>query len=176
MSLAEHGSRLEGSFRTTAELLQKLLRGLQARRAAWISARPSTIAPSPELEEIALRLAAEEETRAQLRTGITALLPRPAGVAADALHVNVTRIAAQLPAAGARSLRAAAALATGLARKVRIEVALGDRLLQFSRRAQDGLLAQVAGTAGTGGAAVYDRTARASRGAGVAGSLIDGRL
>jgi len=178
MSLAEHGSRLERSLRLTAELLQRLLRGLQERRTSWISARPGTMAPSPALEEIAMQLAAEEQARTGLLAALAALLPLPAGVAAKDLHVNVTRLAASLPDAAARSLRAAADLATGLARKVRGEVTLGERLLKFSLRAQDGLLTQLAtGSAGPGAAAVYDRNARARRGVvDVAGSLIDGRL
>jgi len=136
------------------------------------------MAPSTALEDVALQLAAEEQARAVLLEPIAALLPLPAGVAAKDLHVNVTRLAASLPAAAARSLRAAADLAAGLARKVRGEVTLGERLLKFSQRAQDGLLTQLAtGSAGTGNAAVYDRNARARRGVvDVAGSLIDGRL
>ena len=178
MSLAEHATALERSFRTTAELLQKLLRGLQERRTSWISARPSTMAPSPALEGIAMQLAAAEQARTRLLEQITALLPLPAGVAATDLHVNVTRIADQLPTAAGRSLRAVADLATGFARKVRVEVTLGERLLKFSHRAQDGFLTQLAtGATGTGAAAVYDRNARTRRGVGnVAGSLIDGRL
>jgi hypothetical protein len=178
MSLAEHTHRFERSLHTTAELLQKMLRGLQERRTSWISARPSTMAPSTALEEVAMQLAAEEHVRARLLEQIAPLLPLPAGVAARDLHVNVTRLVASLPDAAARSLRAAADLATGLARKVRGEVTLGGRLLKFSQRAQDGFLTQLAtGSAGAGAAAVYDRNARArSCVVHVAGSLIDGRL
>ena len=178
MSLAEHAGRFERSLRFTAELLQKLLCFLQERRTSWISARPSTMAPSPALEEVAMQLAAEEQARNRLLAAIAALLPLPAGVAAKDLHVDVTRLAASLPDAAARSLRAAADLATGLARKVRGEVTLGERLLKFSRRAQDGFLTQLAtGAAGASAAAVYDRNARArSCVVRVAGSLIDGRL
>jgi len=177
MSFAEHATGLEQSFRSTAELLQKLLRGLQERRTSWVSARPSTMAPSPALEGLAQQLAAEEQARQTLLAHLATFLPRPAGPTAD-LHVNVSRIAALLPTAAGRSLRAVADHATEIARRVRIEVTLGERLLKFSHRAQDGFLTQLAtGSPATGGAAVYDRNARTHRGVvDVAGSLIDGRL
>lgn len=176
--LLTDGRRLEQSFRTTAELLRSLLAAMQAHRTAWAAARPSRLQPPPELETLGQRLQDEERQRQQLLERMAAAMPRPAGVAAADLHLNVTRIAASLPPPAGRTLRAAADVVTGLARQVRTEVALGQRLLRFTARAQEGLLSRLAaeGDAGIHG---YDRRARAMVGLPgrvPAGRLLDGRV
>ena len=95
MSFSTDCSALEASFRTTAELLRQLLAGLQARRAAWISARPSLLAPSPELERITQDVAHEESRRDELQARIvndrlraglpTAVAPAGTGLVTTAL-------------------------------------------------------------------------------------------
>jgi hypothetical protein len=177
--LIAEADRLERSLRLTANLLRTLLAGLQQRRTAWISARPSRLAPSPELDQTAGELAAEDRRRAEILRAIRALVPPPAGAAADDLHLDVTFVAAMLPAPAARSLRQAGDETTALARAVRAEVALGQRLLRFSQQAQDGLLRRLAGTGAPDAAAGYDRNARARRGIGLGdarATLIDGRV
>ncbi len=180
MSCNELAVQLEHSFRATTSLLRRLLQGLQGRRTTWASARPSTLQPSPELEQVAVELAAEEKARAGLLTQIAAQLTLPPGVTAADLHLNVTRIAAVLPQALGRSLRAAADDATSAAKTVRVEITLGERLLRFTQQAHDSLLGQLAAQAQKPNAvATYDRNARsrAGLGAGVpAGKLIDGRI
>lgn len=180
MSFSERCSRLEKSFHNTSDLLRELLQGLQARRAAWGSARPSVVVPSPDLERLAQELAREESVRAELISQIRLMLPAPPGRNPQATHVNVTRIAAALPAADGRSLRDAADAATALAKSVRVEVTIGQRLLQVTQHVQDGLLAgTVGGRNQRPGASVYDRNARADRNGGTRGErgvLVDGRI
>lgn len=180
MSFHEHTRKFEASFRTTASLLQQLLKGLQERRAAWGSARPSSIEPSAEMERIAQSLAGEENTRTLLLTEIRRSMPAPLGGTSDDLHLNVTRIAAALPGPAAKSLREAADAATALAKAVRVEVTLGQRLLRFTRNAHAGVLEQLGvGTGAPTGPVVYDRHARTTRGPAVdrrQGALIDGRM
>ncbi|MBM4061282.1 MAG: hypothetical protein FJ265_09355 [Planctomycetes bacterium] len=180
MSCADLAGRLERSFRTSSALLRRLAAGLQARRTAWASARPGTLQPPAELEQLALDLAAEAKARAQLLGQLAAVLPLPPGAARGDLHVNVTRIAAAVPGPAGRALRSAADEAVGLARTVRVEVQLGARLLRFTQRAHDRLLGQVAAEAAAdGGAQGYDRSARARGGldgSGGAGRLVDGRI
>lgn len=173
--------RLADSFRGTSRLLQQLHAALQQRRASWISARPSTLAePAHGMEPLAQQLAAEEKTRAELVAAIEALLPPVPGFAASDVKTDVTRIAAALPHAAAARLRAAADAATSTAQAVRIELALGDRLLRHNAQAQEQLLQRIAG-AGSPLASLpgYDRHARARSGVGLSspsGTLIDGRL
>ena len=63
MSFSEDAKALEASFVTAAGLLRSLLEALQARRAAWVSIRPDTVAPSAEIEQLSHQLAAEERRR-----------------------------------------------------------------------------------------------------------------
>ena len=173
-------AQLEDSFRTTTALLKKMLVGLQGRRMHWASARPSTLQPSAELEQLAGAIAAATQARAGLLTQIAAQLTLPPGMAVPDLHVNVTRIAAVLPMAQGRSLRRAADEATAVAATVRVEVTLGERLLRFTQHAHDGLLGQLAAqSAQPDAAAGYDRSARLRAGLGArftASKLIDGRI
>lgn len=180
MSCNDLALQLERSFRTTSALLRRLLDGLTQRRVAWASARPRTLQPSPELEQLAATLADEEKARGALLAGIAELLPRPVGVPAGERHVNVTAIAAVVPPALGRALRNAADEAVALGKRVRAEVTLGARLLKFTQRAHDALLGRLAaGAGGLDGASGYDRCARSRAGIGVAapaGRLIDGRV
>jgi hypothetical protein len=180
MSCNELASQLERSFRTTSALLRRLLEGLTQRRLAWTSARPSTLRPSPELEQLASSLASEEKARGTLLAKIAELLPQAAAVPADELHVNVTRITTAVPAALGRALRNAADEAVALGKRVRSEVTLGARLLRFTQRAHEAMLGQLAAQGpGLDGATGYDRCARSRAGIGVAapsGRLIDGRV
>ncbi len=172
MSFAEDATTLERSFRTTHELLRQLLQGLQGRRAAWVSVRPSTLAPSPELERLTQEIAREEASRDELISRLRRALPAPPGAEHTSLHVNVTRIAAALAPAAARSLRDAADGARSLAKAVRAEVTLGQRLVRFAQDVHGGATAPAA----HGGAPGYDRRAQAVRSAKVAGALVDGRV
>jgi hypothetical protein len=180
MSFSERCTQLEQSFRLTSCLLRDLLQALQTRRVAWGSTRASIVVPSPGLEHLAQQLAREESVRAELITQVRLMLPAPPGANATSTHVNVTRIAAALPAAAGRGLRAAADEATALAKSVRVEVTLGQRLLQLTQHVQENLLAgTVGGKTQRLGAAVYDRNARADRTGGTRGErgvLVDGKI
>ena len=173
MSFSDDTKTLEQSFSRTQELLQKLLQGLQARRSAWVSARPSTLAPSPELEQLTQEIAREEALRADLLGRIRTALPTPLGGDSAALHINVTRIAAALPLPAARSLRAVADIVQALAKKVRAEVTLGQRLVRFAQTAEDGVHR---GKQVRSSAPGYDRAARMVRTSKFAGALVDGRV
>src|SRR5688572_30472772 len=141
MSFAEDANRLERSFRTTHELLRQLLQGLQGRRAAWVSVRPSTLAPSPEIERLTQEIAREEAQRDELIAQLRRALPAPLGAEHTSLHVNVTRIAGALAPGQARSLRDAADAARSLAKAVRAEVTLGQRLVRFAQDVHGGATA-----------------------------------
>lgn len=177
MPFSEDTRDLTSSFRTTQDLLKQLLNGLQARRAAWVAARPSSLEPSPELEQLTQAIAREESVRDELLARIRQAMPRPLGAEPNELHLNVTRIAAALPPAEARALCSASEATTKLAKAVRAEVTLGQRLVRFAQDSQPALLAAPA-AAGRPKAGIpgYDRSARALRTAAMAGSLIDGRM
>lgn len=170
MSFSEDTHELELSFQRTQQLLEQLLQGLKSRRQAWVSARPSTLAPSPELELLTQQIAREETQRDELLARIRVTLPAPFGSAPAASHVNVTRIAAALPAPAARSLRDVADVVTRLAKSVRAEVTLGQRLVRFAQDATRSPLAPASPTAPG-----YDRGARMVRPGKLAGALIDGK-
>jgi hypothetical protein len=179
MSLDDLAARLERSFRASEQLLTRLVAGLVERRTAWISARPARVQPTADLDALAAELQAADRARAAIVGELATVLPLPIGLRAADLHVDVTRIAAAIPAVAAQRLRAAAADVTALARRVRREIALGSRLLAFAQRANDGLLADLAVGRQAGNHRSYDRAAHAHRGMGryvAAGSLIDGRM
>ena len=175
MALVELAHQLERSFATTRDLLQQLLQALQERRAAWVSVRPKVLHPSPAIEELSQRLAVEEDQRTALLATVRAQLPASA-TAPDSLHVNVTRIAAALPRETGRALRAAADEVTRLAKLVRTEVTLGQRLLRFAQVAQAEWAPALATTGAPRTAPGYDRRAHTLAGALTAGRLIDGRM
>lgn len=175
MSFSEEARGLEHSFATTEDLLRQLLSALQQRRAAWISVRPDVLAPAPAIEQLSQQLALEEDRRNALLAALRPKLPAPAGVDADSLHVNVTRIAAALPRDRGRALIAAADEVRTLAKLVRTEVTLGQRLLRFAQRTQAEIAPALAAAAGARAAPGYDRRARSVAGS-AAGRLVDGRI
>ncbi|MCK5945547.1 MAG: hypothetical protein KAI24_26390 [Planctomycetes bacterium] len=176
MSFSDDAKQLELSFRATRDLLQQLLKSLQERRAAWISIRPDVLAPSSQIEQLSHQLAAEEDRRAGLLKRLRDALPTPRGARPEQLHVNVTRIAGALPPEQASSLRAASDEVTKLAKLVRTETTIGQRLLQFAKNAQSGIDADVIGAAKNARAPGYDRRARNLTGPEAAGQLVDGRM
>jgi hypothetical protein len=172
MSFSADVQALDQSLRRTHTALQTLLRGLQARRAAWVSARPSTLAPSPELEQLTQEVAREESLRGELLARMRAVLPAIPGHDPGQAHVNVTRIAAALPAREAKALRDVADAVQALAKAVRAEVTLGQRLIRFAQGARPDV-----GRANVRGVVPgYDRGARLRRGAAAAGALVDGKV
>lgn len=173
MSFSDDTRSLTLSFQRTKDLLERLLAALNARRAAWVSARPSTLAPSPELEQLTQEIAREETQRDELLARLRLALPAPFGHAASVSHLNVTRIAAALPQSESQALRDAAAVVQRLAKAVRAEVTLGQRLVRFAQVAS----AAVAAPGNTSGRAPgYDRSARVVRANRIAGELVDGRV
>ena len=176
MSFSEDAKRLEQSFLTTKDLLQQLLRALEERRAAWVSVRPEVLAPSSDVETLSQRLALEEDGRNELIRRMRAALPTPPGIDPSKVNVNVTRIAGALPREQGRALRAASDAVQPLARRVRSEVTLGQRLLRFAKNAQTSAEQSLAGAARATQTPVYDRRARNVAKNGAAGQLVDGRI
>lgn len=180
MSMPEIAEQLIRSFDESAQLLHTMRTELEQRRAQWVSARPSTLAaPATVLEAVQQQLSACDQRCAALFARAAELLPPASGVAASARAVDVSRIAALLPFGQASRLRKAAKTASDLARAVRGEVALGNRLLAFAQRAQESVLGAVAQDRDDVGS--YDRNARRVHAAlttqsAPAGSLIDGRM
>ena len=128
------------------------------------------------VEQLSYQLAAEEDRRSELLPRLRAALPTPHGARPDQLHVNVTRIAAALAPEAARALRAASDEVTRLAKLVRAETTLGQRLLKFAQNAQTDVDAEVVGAAKNARVPGYDRNARNVRGSNAAGQLVDGRM
>ncbi len=182
MSLSELAERITASLRTSAALLHQLHEGLAQRRTAWVAAKPSTLhEPAQVLARAAQDLATESTRLQELFAAAKALLPYPPAQLRS-LHVDATLLAQQLPPQPAARLRQASALATDAARRVRIEHALGERLLRFSQHTKESLMASVAQTLATTALDVggYDRGARrvnvALKAGAAPGSLIDGRM
>jgi hypothetical protein len=179
MSPRELTERLIASLENSARLLAEMERGLCGQRTSWVSARPSVLArPAHAPDGAARELAAEEARRGELLAKAQALLPPAPGLLPGARRVDIGRVAAQVPEPAAGKLRAAARAAADAARAVRGEVALGQRLLAFAQRVQEGLLGDYAQQRADFGG--YDRNARRQpvhrAGTRSAGNLIDGRL
>ena len=170
MSFSEDTKTLTESFQRTRQLLEQLMHGLQSRRTAWISARPRTLAPSTELEQLTQAIAHEEVQRDTLLARIRSTLPAPVGAPAASMHVNVPRSAAAMPAAEARALREVGNAVQTLAKAVRAEVTLGQRLVRFAQSASR------ANPATTRVVPGYDRAARTVHTSHKAGALVDGRV
>lgn len=176
MSFSEDTQKLEASFRSTRELLKLLLKALEQRRTAWVSVRPELLTPSSDIESLSHKLADQENIRAGLLKNIRAALPTPIGGTPEQLHLNVTRIAAAMPTAEGRALRDAADAVQPLAKMVRAETTLGQRLLRFAKTAQDGIGSQIVDATNTASMPGYDRRARNLNGPKAAGQLVDGRM
>ncbi len=173
MSFSEDTRALDASFRTTQQLLERLLQALRDRRASWVSARPSTLQPSAELEQLTQELAREESRRDAVIERIREALPQPIGYQRTELRVNVSTIVAAMSPAEGHALREVADRTQSLAKAVRTEVTLGQRLVRF---AQDTLPGQPRSAPTHKAAPGYDRQARMLRTSNTAGALVDGRM
>ena len=172
MSFSDDTRALDASFRNTQLLLEQLLQALRNRRSSWISVRPSTLQPSPELEQLTQDLAREESRREVLLNSLRDALPQPIGFDRAELRVNVSIIAAAMPPAEGRALREIADRTQSLAKAVRAEVTLGQRLVRFAQDALPGQQLTPARKQLPG----YDRRARVLRTSNHAGALVDGRM
>ena len=104
---------------------------------------------------------------------LRAALPQPIGYERAELRVNVSMIAAAMPPTEGRALRDIADRVQSLAKAVRTEVTLGQRLVRF---AQDALPGPGRAIATRKEAPGYDRRARTLRSSASAGALVDGRM
>lgn len=175
MGFSEDTKSLEQSFHTTRDLLKQLLGALEQRRTAWVSVQPDVLAPSSNIEHLSHELASEENLRAGLLKRIRMALPTPIGGTPEQLHLNVTRIAGAMPREEGRALRAAADAVQPLAKMVRAETTMGQRLLRFAKTAQGTLGAGIVDAAKSANTPGYDRRARNLNG-NTAGQLVDGRM
>lgn len=178
MSLTEQCMQLERSLVRSQAILQEMLQQLLERRLHWASARPQQLRPSEQLEQLAEKLAAEENEQRNLLQRMSPSVSDGMGVRSGELHLNVSRLAAKLPTNQARSLKAAAAGTTKLAGAIRTEVMLGERLLRFTLDAQDRLFGELAAASSKlASHCGYDHRARARTGQpGSSARLVDGRV
>ena len=176
MSFSEDTKKLEQSFWKTRDLLKLLLTALEQRRTAWVSVRPELLAPSSDIELLSHKLAAQENVRAGLLKSIREALPTPVGGTPDQLHLNVTRIAAAMPKQAGKALRDAADSVQPLAKMVRAETTLGQRLLRFAKTAQGGIGSKIVDATNNATMPGYDRRARNVNGPKAAGQLVDGKM
>lgn len=183
MGFVEIAARLTASLDKSAALLGEMAQGLRARRSNWISSRPSALAePSQSLAGLAQRLDAEEQAQQALIAESVSLFPALTG-AAGSRRVRASDLCDHLPAAAAARLRKSADKATAAGKAVRRELALGERLLRFTKAAHDSLVENVSLAAAQQRDDVgsYDRNARRLQAAlprtgSAPGSLVDGRI
>jgi hypothetical protein len=172
--------KLIRSLRFETDLVGRLAEALRLRRTAWIAVRPSQLEePLQQLEALTREIAAAGAARDELLQQIAALLPLPPTVGGQPRELSCSRLGDHLPKPLAAQLRHAAGAAKQAAGKLRTELLVGDRLLQFTQRAHEGLLRSVLVAAAPRGTTPpgYDRGGRRRGGVPIgAGSLIDGRL
>jgi hypothetical protein len=184
MSLADIAQGLTRSLDRSTAMLRQLLGGLEERRTAWISARPTvTMAATQQLEQLASSLADEESQRQQMLDRARDLLPTTAGRSTARRHVNISILLPALPRHLAEPLKKASATARSIAQQVRVEQAMGDRLLRFSQNMHDRLMGNLVQDIDQqrNDVGSYDRAARrlsnalGSTGQST-GNLVDGRM
>ena len=81
-----------------------------------------------------------------------------------------------MPREAGRALRSAADAVQPLAKMVRAETTLGQRLLRFAKTAQTGVGGKIVEATSSANMPGYDRRARNVNGPNAAGQLVDGRM
>jgi hypothetical protein len=131
-SLTKDDSSSSRSART-ANLLRQLLQGSEGPpRGVDLGPAQHARSHRPNSSSWPRKLAGEERARVELLAQIASMLPLPPAFRPVDLHLNVTRIAGALPTLPRAFPASHADEATSLAKSVRAEVALGQRLLRFA--------------------------------------------
>jgi hypothetical protein len=142
---------LVAGLRDLAARVVALQQALRAGRAAFAAARPRTLADLAEQHgELSARVSACEQVVAQRRAALCAALAVP-------IDARLRRLLPALLPATARSLAAAAGELRQALHALRLEGTVGQRLLDVTRQAQEGLVRTLAARQG---ARRYDRNAR----------------
>lgn len=183
MQPVDLANRLSSSLEASFTLLQRMAEGLRERRANWISSRASVIAePAHSLADLAQKLEREESIQRELIAQAKPLFPARISAAGER-SIHARDLCALLPTPAASRLRKAADRAAAAGKAVRRELALGERLLRFSKHAQEALVesAGLAAAQQRDDVGSYDRNARRLAAAlprtGTApGTLVDGRI
>lgn len=143
---------LDAALRQLTHRLKALASALASSRLAFASARPSTLATTVHAHGVLADAVHECELEvAGRRAALCAALGEPA-------TARMSRLLPKLSPATARSLADAAADLRRSLHSLRVEGAVGQRLLDVTRRAQDGLLHALGANARSGQR--YDRNAR----------------
>jgi hypothetical protein len=132
---------LEGALHRLDQRVTALRQALAGSRTTFVRGRARGLeADHRTHEELAAEVQALEAAAAARRTELCLALGLP-----DSARLGA--IAACLPAATGRRLCEAAARVRTSLQALRVETAVGQRLLDLSRRAQEGLLLHLAGAA-----------------------------
>lgn len=169
MSRHELADHLIRSLEDEATSLEKLLRGMQESRTAWLALRPT------ELSDAIERLGRLADHTIQMEAKRQAVLRELESVLGLEPGTNFRQLGSQVPKPIADRLQRVAGRARAAAEALRLENGMGTRLLEFSRLSQEGMFHSIAG-AQESHARSYDRNARAVVQPAASGSFIDGRL
>ena len=161
MSASDGHDQLAVAIDAEARALEALCAAMASSRTLYVALRASELAAAlAPLDAAAATVRSAGERRARLAAALA-----PAGLQA---------LLDAVPRARSAPLRRALERARAAARALRVENALGARLLEFARGTQESLLRAVAGA--SAGAKVYDCHARAVAARGESGNLISGKL
>lgn len=154
---AADATALATALRDLVENVNALRQSLADSRLAFVHARGADLeARNAEHTQRASQVHAREVDVASRRRALWDALGLPAGA-------RMSAVLAKLPATTARRLGEAAEQLRAALQALRVESAVGQRLLDVSRRAQEGLIRQLATGAATGSQR-YDRHARTVHG------------
>ncbi|MCC6672542.1 MAG: hypothetical protein IT458_15870 [Planctomycetes bacterium] len=171
MHSSERGNQLIRVLEEVAESIGALRSTMVKNRMALVAVRGSELEQGLAVaQREAERLAGLEERRRDAQEQLRAALGAPG----DAPWAGIL---ARVPAEVARRLRAAHDAVRGQARALRVEVAVGRKLLGFSRDSLEAMFRALL-QASEGAAKGYDRNARVVAGtpAGTTGRLVRGTV
>lgn len=146
-------SALDAALLQLVDRLDALRTALAANRLAFVrTSSPRLEATNREHSALAEEVHALEKTVATRRAELCAALAQPAST-------RMSSLLTKLPGATARRLAATAARLRKALHALRVESAVGQRLLDVSRQAQEGLVQSLTAS-GRNSAHRYDRHAR----------------
>jgi hypothetical protein len=169
MSRHELADHLISSLENEAISLEKLLRGMQESRTAWLALRPT------ELSDAIQRLGRLADHTIEMEAKRQAVLQELESVLGLNPGSSFRQLGSHVSSPVADRLHRVAGRAIAAAEALRRENGMGTRLLEFSRLSQEGMFNSIAG-AQESHARSYDRNARAVVQPAASGSFIDGRL
>lgn len=167
--LARASERLIEILEKQQPLMRDLIKAMRAERGSFVSARPSVLERvGSELLPMADRIAKLETERKVIADEIQTILHLE-----DELSVSL--LAPNLAGALADQLTATAAKSAELAKTLRVEQAVGNQLLNFSRQAQEGMYRNLIGLHDENMPG-YDKNARTLTNSPGGGQLLSGLI